>query len=262
MLKLSAAKLSRLHASQQKRASLRGRLYAFLTHPWITRLVSLVFANRIPSFSGTVHVPPHSPKEIKASILWGLYEYQERFFISNYLPRNYDTIELGASLGIVTRTILTRLDFDRKLVSVEANHTLREYWLKNTARHSMDFPNVVLDNSLVCYSSTDGFSLGRDNLTGRALPSFSDTSIPKTTLGEISRKFSLRQPFSLVMDVEGMEFDILRHEAPFIRRCAFVCTELHGSKEQNHSFLSDMSQSGFELLAQKHAVAIWQRRAN
>lgn len=261
-MNLYTAKLGRLHPTQKKRFTLRGRLYAFLTHPWITQFVSLVFANRIPSFSGTVHLPPHSPKEIKAGIFWGLYEYQERFFISNYLPRIYDTIELGASLGIVTRTILSRLDFDRRLVSVEPNHALREYWLKNTARHSIDFPSVVLDNALVCYSSTDGFSPGRDNLTGRALPSFSDTSIPKTTLGEISRKFSLRQPFSLVMDVEGMEFDILRHEAPFIRRCAFVCAELHGSKEQNHSFLSDMSQFGFELLAQKHTVAVWQRCAN
>jgi len=204
-----------------------------------------------------VHVPVHTPDKIKAGIFWEIYEYQKRFLISKYLPRNYDVLELGASLGLTSGAILKRLNSGRKLISVEANQILKEYWLKNTAGCSDHSTTAVLENALVSYVTTDGFESGLDNLTGRA--SSSGTSMPKITLQEIAKRFFLREPFSLVMDVEGMEYEILRHEMPFIRRCSFVCAELHGSREQTLNFYNEMNRCGFQLLDQKHTVAAWQR---
>lgn len=232
-------------------------IYTFVTHPWVVRLVSSVFADKIPCLSGIVYVPTHAPDKIKAGIFWGIYDYQERLLISKYLLRNCDVIELGASLGIVSRSILRRLDSDRKLISIEANQTLKEYWLKNTAGSSNYSASAILENALVSYCDLDGFDFGQDNLTGRS--SSSGTSMPIITLQEISKRFSLKEPFSLVMDVEGMEYEILRHEMPFIRRCIFLCTEFHRSREQNLYFFNEMNRWGFQLLERRHTVAAWQK---
>jgi len=237
--------------------TLRGLIYYFLTLPFIQKVAAAFFSTEIPSPLGVAHVPIKTSDSIKSAILFGIYEHPERYLISKFLPRDKDVLELGSSLGIVTRSILKLLAPGRRVVSLDANIDLKDFWDLNVSKYLKSSRQAILENCLIAYSNAAGFIYGPDSLSGRASQSGPVKRVRNTSLQQVLKQFSFHDEFSLIIDIEGMEYMVLAQESDLVRRAAFVCVEMHGSEEETLAFLKSMRQLGFFLLEQKHAVYAW-----
>ena len=60
---------------------------------------------------------------------------------------------MGGSCGVVTAHLVSPLQSDKKLISVEANKKLRTVWEKNTKRHNNNNAELILLNNAIHYGS-------------------------------------------------------------------------------------------------------------
>src|SRR3569623_3111351 len=76
-----------------------------LTHPLVGKSLGMLFSDRIPCRGVRVDTRANVTDEVKAKLLWGIYESAEIRFIQQYLRPDLDEEELGSSLGVVARHI-------------------------------------------------------------------------------------------------------------------------------------------------------------
>src|SRR4051794_25130001 len=88
----------------------------------VGQLISLLGRNVVRSDSSSIRVAsPFVKPSTKAALFWGFYESAERRFVTRYLRRDLDVVELGGSIGVVSSLIASRLEGHARLISVEAN---------------------------------------------------------------------------------------------------------------------------------------------
>ena len=99
------------------------------------------------------------------------------------------------------------------------------------------------------------FSNDKDHIRGRIDQSNSQVGTPTqcVTLSQLL-KHAEAQPYSLVMDIEGSEFDLLAHDTESLVNCRAIIVELHGSKSSNETFASTLAEHSFTLAEAKHSV--------
>lgn len=242
---------------------LRACGYKALSDSWITKLVGRCFSQRAFDKLGPVRLPPGCSASLTSGILFGIYEYSERFLIRKHLPSNVDVVELGASIGIVSRDILQRLDASQRLIAVEALPALAEL-----ARHNISAVHpgrdwLLIEAAIAYGADRVSFGSSAEHISGRIANDPSQTGGPFTVVKAHSLSWLLDHfnvgEFSLVMDIEGAEYALVAKDAGSLKRCRCLIAELHGTAEQKEMFHATLVKAGLRLIETKHSVVAYQR---
>jgi len=196
------------------------------------------------------------------------YEAKEARFIRAYLPPGAEVLELGASLGIVSSIILGRRP--ARLVSYEAvgplaavarqvvahNHPAAPWELVHCAVADEGVPEVAFDWSP---EYTQGGSVARSEGTARL-------RVPAASLAAVIARHGLPETAWLVMDIEGMEWELARRQAAALRHFAGIIVECHDVKDGGRSVphvevVVALIAAGFDLVARRGQVSVLRRRS-
>ena len=196
------------------------------------------------------------------------YEAKEARFIRAYLPPGAEVLELGASLGIVSSIILGRRP--ARLVSYEAvgplaavarqvvahNHPAAPWELVHCAVADEGVSEVAFDWSP---EYTQGGSVARSEGTARL-------RVPAASLAAVIARHGLPETAWLVMDIEGMEWELARRQAAALRHFAGIIVECHDVKDDGRSVphvevVGALVAAGFDLVARRGQVSVLRRRS-
>lgn len=166
-----------------------------------------------------------------AAIFWGFYESAEIRLIQKYIDGNSDVVELGASIGIVSGHIASKLKPGRKIISVEANRKLVgnvEANLKKFAGRNVNFK--VLNYAVQYHVAEVMMHISDDNTESSVDERMSgkgeNVLVPAITLGQIIESENLSD-FTLVCDIEGSELEIILYDMEALGRCRNMLIEVH-----------------------------------
>jgi FkbM family methyltransferase len=235
-------------------------LYWFGTASPIAWVLGNIFRRKTYDSLGSVYLPRNTTPRISSSILFNLYERPERVAVRQWLPPNFDCIEVGASIGIVSREILGKLNPDKKLFALEALPELCSLAIKNVDASGKNENFSITPKAISYHSSSVSFITDCDHIAGRAAGSSGpqSLSVPGITLSEFVNS-KTREGFSLVMDIEGMEFEVLAKDHTIFDRCQCLVVELHGNSPEKERFNQSVIKMGLQLVQSKHNVHVFRR---
>jgi FkbM family methyltransferase len=200
----------------------------------------------------------------------GSYEAKEARFIQEYLPPGSEVLELGASLGIVSSVILGRRP--SRLVSYEAVPCLADIARQMVAHNHPDAPWELVQCAIAdegvsevsfAWSPeyTQGGSVARDSGEGEG----ATLRVPAASLSGVIERHGLKSSAWLVMDIEGMEWELARRQAAGLRHFAGIIVECHditdGGRHVPHALvLEEITRAGFDIVDRQDRVAVLMRR--
>ncbi len=205
--------------------------------------------------------------ETVSSIFFGFYEGAEIRFIEQYIDRDTDVIELGASLGIVSSHIVRNLNRQSKFVAIEANEKLLPFTADNIRRHATAGVEWTLLNR--AYSAREKelqFEVSSDHTANRRSSGGSMDSkvVPCITLKELIAENRI-QKYTLVSDIEGSEIEFLMEEEEALRGCQMMIIELHrGVYEGQQLEVADLrriivEKLNFKVVQEHGPVGVYSR---
>jgi FkbM family methyltransferase len=206
---------------------------AILSSAPVGRLIGMAYRNRIPSRGSVISTdhPLISP-QTKALVYWGIYESAEARFVGRYLRSDLDTVELGASLGVIGSLIAARLDPARRLVCVEANPGLQDILSQNVLANSggatVNFVSGAIDYS---GGPSVKLDLGDSSFSASTTKSGADSvEVSAVRLDDVLVRHGIVSEYQLVMDIEGAEHALLLNEYEVLKRCRSMIVELHETR--------------------------------
>jgi FkbM family methyltransferase len=205
---------------------------------------------------------PRVTNTMVAQLYWKIYERAELDQITRFLPRDADVLEVGGSSGITTLLLASLLNPERKIVSVEADPELSSLAAKNCRTNGLA-ERVTFVSAAVDYENAQvSFHQGSEAIYGRiekTAGSAGTISVPATTLSQLAAQHGLRD-YTLVMDIEGAEWEVLRHGD--LRGARRILAELHEIRTPETTLsvpelLREFEKSGFRLVDQDtHCVVL------
>jgi FkbM family methyltransferase len=200
----------------------------------------------------------------------GSYEAKEARFIQEYLPPGSEVLELGASLGIVSSVILGRRP--SRLVSYEAVPCLADIARQMVAHNHPDAPWELVQCAIAdegvsevsfAWSPeyTQGGSVARDSGEGEG----ATLRVPAASLSGVIERHGLKSSAWLVMDIEGMEWELARRQAAGLRHFAGIIVECHDITDGGRHVppalvLEEITRAGFDIVDRQGRVAVLMRR--
>jgi FkbM family methyltransferase len=200
----------------------------------------------------------------------GSYEAKEARFIQAYLPQGREVLELGASLGIVSSIVLGR--HPSRLVSYEAVPCLADIARQMVAHNHPDAPWELVQCAIAdegvsevsfAWSPeyTQGGSVAHDSGAGEG----ATLLVPAASLAGGIERHGLKSSAWLVMDIEGMEWELARRQAAGLRHFAGIIVECHditdGGRHVPHALvLEEITRAGFDIVDRRGRVAVLMRR--
>lgn len=164
------------------------------------------------------------------ALLKGKYERDEAALIVRHLPPDLPVIELGGSLGVVSRLIRSRLKPDTPHVVVEANADLIETCTMNAQAGAAPGATTVIEAALHHGGPVARFRIGGDihsNAVDRGDGGGVVREVPAVTLAELVNRLGSPGAFALVCDIEGAEFEMFEKDGEALSRAAVAIVELH-----------------------------------
>ena len=191
-------------------------------------------------------------KDFWHGIVSGEYESSERQAIRQYLDPRHPVIELGGCLGVVTCILNRFLESPRMHVVVDASPECARTIKANAARNKCD---VVVVNAAIAYNCDNVvFWVNPDRPYSNALqpihPGCSQISVPATTLKALCEEYGV-SGCSLVCDIEGQEYEMVKNELPLIAQCVTsMILETHPrliGTEKTEEMLAALASVGFQI---------------
>jgi FkbM family methyltransferase len=196
------------------------------------------------------------------------YEAKEARYIQAYLPAGVEVLELGASLGIVSSIILGRQP--SRLISYEAVGPLTEVARQVVARNH---PSATWE-LVHCAIAAEGidevsFDWSPEYTQGGAVADESAKSlirVPAVSLAGAIARHRLPVTAWLVMDIEGMEWELAQHQAEALRHFDGIIVECHqvrsGGRIVPHTeVLAEILKAGFKVVARRGQVSVLRRHS-
>ena len=242
---------------------LRGCLYWLVTRSRIAWLVGTLSGRTVFDRHGRILTPDNCTPCTRSGIIFGAYEYSEKYLVRKWLPRDTDVIELGSSIGIVSREILHRIDKSNRLVAVEAVPALAALARANIGRLHQPKRWQILSAAIAYHCSEASFTAGPEHVAGRVVADNNrrgegTITVRTTTLSRILTEFGV-STYSLVMDIEGAEHEVISHDRAALDGCRCLISELHGSEEDKDRFCRALNDIGMTLVERKHSVVAFLR---
>ncbi len=205
------------------------------------------FHDEIPHRGHRILVDPRrvSARTV-AFIYFGLYERAEVDLVARFLPDSYDVVELGASLGVNSCNIASKLRSGRRLVCVEADPELARLAARTLALNGYGDRATVV-SAAVDYGGAPRIALyrGDDTLSATTLGTggIGGIEVDAVTLREILDDHALGD-YSLVADIEGAELAVLLNEEAALKRCRAIIIEiepcLYRGEKYSHRQIRDV----------------------
>lgn len=194
------------------------------------------------------------------------YEAKEARFIRAYLPAGVEVLELGASLGIVSSIILGRRP--SRLISYEAVGPLAAVAREVVAHNHPGAPWTLVDRAIAGEGVAEvSFDWSPEHTQGGSVasePAKARLRVPAESLAGAVARHQLAASAWLVMDIEGMEWQIAREQAAALRRFAGIIVECHDIREGGRliphaDVLAEIAKAGFDVIARRGQVSVLRR---
>jgi FkbM family methyltransferase len=163
----------------------------------------------------------------------GGYEKAERDLARQLMRSGDQVLECGASIGILSSILVKIVQPGGRVVSVEPNLALRNYFDHQMAINDINDSEITLVHGLCCPIwqanvpekwRALGFAQGGNSLEGKATGQSDGT--PWYTLESVARDYDLK-PTVLMIDIEGAEAVWTEHAPQFPPSVRLVIAEFH-----------------------------------
>ncbi len=214
-------------------------------------------------------LPARVPRDIRKALREGTYEAPERALIAAHLPAGVPVIELGGSIGVVSRFVGRKIGPAVRHLVVEANPALPDL-CREIARGESDRPVEVI-SAAVDYSgrSTIAFKRSSGLLDSRVVAPGRPGAIevPVVRLADLRARLGAPAAWSLVVDIEGAEYDLFSQPDAEFAGCVFLVLEMHPDAFAERGatlddFLALVAARGFRPVEQVGMVAAFARDAD
>ncbi len=187
------------------------------------------------------------------------YEMDERRLIKQFVSPEDSVIELGACLGVVSCVTNQLLKDPSKHLVVEANPYLIPWLAQNRLLNSSGF---MVEHCAVGRPPETTFYVHSTGVMDGSCQNKSAHPIrlPSRSLRELAERYG---PFnSLIMDVEGAEFDILEQSQDLMKAYRLAIIEFHPSiigEDKTRRCKQILKDAGFRLLGSEGDTEAWGR---
>jgi FkbM family methyltransferase len=170
------------------------------------------------------------PPRTVAYIYFGLYERAEIDLVARFLPPDHDVVEFGASLGVNSCCIASKLMMGRRVVCVEADPDLARLASRTIALNGY-VDRVTIVNAAVDYTGAARISLhrGDDTLSASIFGPKGTVGgkidVDTLTLRKLLDDWAIGE-YSLVTDIEGAELAVLVDDREALKRCRAIIIEI------------------------------------
>jgi FkbM family methyltransferase len=222
-------------------------------------LISAAFRDQVPSRG--VRIDTSSPSvlpSIKAALFWGIYESAEARFVTRYLRRDLDILELGSSLGVISAQIARRIGPSGKLICVEANPHLISVIEKNVRQNCALTRGRVVHGALPydggAQQSHVAFAINADNTTSRLAggdAGMEVVQVPALTVEGLLKEHGIGE-YALVSDVEGAEIGFIENDGE-LSLCRQLIIELHETNWRGRHYTVEKMR---ETLERRHEFRV------
>lgn len=173
-----------------------------------------------------VYIPKGIPWDVFKQLVRGHYEQAEQKLIAKYMNPQLPVIELGGSLGIISAYIGLVIEPTTPHTIVEANPKLIPILERNaSARDGGKFTKII--NAAVSTQAPELEFPVTDDYLGNRIDSNQPTETVLVQTINLSRLTEGLERYTLIMDIEGAEFDILRNDAVALQGCQLAIIEVH-----------------------------------
>tara|TARA_A100001037_G_C15153133_1_gene641080 strand:+ start:6087 stop:6827 length:741 start_codon:yes stop_codon:yes gene_type:complete len=207
-------------------SSLRGILeYQFLAH--IVGIWVLLKGGIVNSRGVSLNVKNNRiTNSARYHLFCNKFEENEFDLLDAHFLSNLDVVELGGGIGFISCHIGKKLQPKNKHIVIEPNP-----FLLDTIESNRILNNCHFDIINYAYSSTPGlveFDVSGPFESSHIDPSSTNTvQIESINITQIINQYDLNQ-FSLIVDIEGNEFDLLQQELNILHlHCPLVMIEFH-----------------------------------
>jgi FkbM family methyltransferase len=197
----------------------------------------------------------------KLQLITNKYEWAERHAILRYLRRDIPVIELGGSMGVVACVTNKILKDPTAHVVVEANPLAIPRLEQNRRVNGRRFEIV---NRAIAYGTDSVTFRPSTEMAGSSITRPGDeppVTVPTVALGELAHDRGFKR-FSLVCDIEGLEYDLVCQEAEVLRNADTIIMETHArfiGEEKFRDMMARLEQLGFGIVAQIGFVVVLQQ---
>jgi FkbM family methyltransferase len=202
-----------------------------------------------------------SDAETRIELMTNRYESAERRAIVRYLRRDLPVIELGGSMGVVACVTNNLLNDPWAHVVVEANPLAIPLLEQNRKLNGRPFEIV---NRAIAYGADSVTFCPSTNLAGNSI-TMDGTEEPVTVstvaVGELAHQRGFKR-FSLVCDIEGVEYDLVCREPETLKSVDTIIMETHARYIGEDKFLvmmNNLDQLGFKIIEQIGFVVVLQQ---
>jgi FkbM family methyltransferase len=215
--------------------------------------------DKIVSLDGcTFNIKGISSISMRRAILDKRYESFERRAVMQYVRPDIPIVELGGCIGVVC-CIANRLLIDRRShVVVEANPQVIPLLKENRDLNHCDFEIL---NRAISYDQSEIMFAETDDYWGNALQFRSGVrlvTVSTTCLRDIVDERGF-ETFTLICDIEGHEYDLVRCERDVLQSVDTIVLETHPNiigENKTIELLNTLIQSGFQEVAKESAVRV------
>ena len=217
-----------------------------------------------------IHIPDDIPFSIRKQLMQGRYEEPERRLIERFLDPAQPLIELGGSLGVLSAYTGRRLLPETPYLVVEANTRVVEACRRNARTGRGPAGRVTVMNCALAYGVKEVSFPVSDHVHVNRLDAIlqkqlETMTVPAHTLAELRGMLDDRPgPFTLVMDIEGAEYDVFTNDRAALGQCTLAVVETHPHffAERGKTlddFLALARDNGFAVAAQDGNSFAFQR---
>jgi FkbM family methyltransferase len=204
---------------------------------------------------------PNTP--MKAALLDQSYEAFERRAVLQYVDPGLPVIELGGCIGVVACITNHLLSNPQQHVVVEANPNAVPLLEEHRRSNGCAFEVI---NAAVAYHASAVTFLPASDFCSNTLVQHSAeaaVTVPAIRLGDIAEQKKFDR-FSLICDIEGHEYDLVRNEIDVLRKADIVILETHAriiGEEKNRELLSRLQETGLKMIDQDSYVVVMSKSA-
>lgn len=201
---------------------------------------------------------------IKLALLNKTYEDFERRAVLQYVRPELPVVELGACIGVVACITNKLLNNPADHIVVEANPNVLPHLIENRATNRCEFEIL---NAAIAYD--------RESITFVPSMDFWGSSLEQKNGGDPVTVKTLRlrdiisarsfKSFTLICDIEGYEYDLIRHESEVLASADTIILETHAryiGEPKTLELLTTLRRLGFETVNQDAVTYVLRRSSD
>ena len=186
------------------------------------------------------------------------YEAAERQAVTRYLRRDLPVIELGGSMGVVACVTNKLLQDPKAHVVVEANPLVIPQLQHNRQLNGCEFEIV---NRAIAYGLSSVSFRPSTNMAGSSITRPGDAApvtVEAVQLTDIVEQRGF-QTFSLICDIEGLEYDLVCQESTVLTKADSIIMETHAryiGEDKLRLMMTKLEGAGFRIVEEIGFVVV------